>query len=124
MQYLINETGRQEIRDILLKNHLELTDYNLDEKMLDAWCRDAEFQLENGNSATIELKSWDNLSGKTQEFEISLRGVDEEWLTWLDGDQENAIVFQVPVYPAVNIVEEAAKVLGVEVCAEINVERI
>lgn len=48
----------------------------------------------------------------------------EEWATWLDGDEENAVTFRVPVYPAVNIVEEAAKALSVDVCAEINVERV
>ena len=48
----------------------------------------------------------------------------EKWAAWLDDDDENVVKFYVPVYPPVNIVEEAALVLGIDVCAEINVERV
>ena len=48
----------------------------------------------------------------------------EEWKVWIDGEEDNAQFLFIPVWPSVNIVEEAAKVLGVDVCAEINVTRV
>ena len=46
--------------------------------MLRAWAADAEFQLAEGNSATIEIKSWDTLSGHTETFAVSDAGIDTE----------------------------------------------
>jgi len=46
--------------------------------MLLAWAADAEFQLSDGNPATIEIKSSDSIHGHTQEFNISDCGFDAE----------------------------------------------
>jgi hypothetical protein len=51
--------------------------------MLSAWADAAEFQLVEGNSATIEIRSWDTVSGHTEEFTVSDAGIDT---TMIDGD--------------------------------------
>lgn len=44
--------------------------------MLQAWAQEAEFQLGEGNPATIEIKSWNSIHGYTQEYRISDAGLD------------------------------------------------
>lgn len=46
--------------------------------MLLAWAADAEFQLSEGNAATIEIMSWDSTNGYTQEYRISDAGLDSQ----------------------------------------------
>ena len=77
MQFAINEQGLKEIKEFLADNHKKGSDH-FDRDMLLAWAADAEFQLAEGNSATIEIKSWDSTRGCTQEFTISHAGIDTE----------------------------------------------
>ena len=75
--YTVNEQGLNEIKEFLAANHKKGGDY-FDRDMLLAWAADAEFQLAEGNSATIEIKSWNSIHGHTQEFTISDAGLDVE----------------------------------------------
>lgn len=75
--YSVNEAGLNEIKEFLAANH-KLGGERFDRDMLLAWAADAEFQLAEGNAATIELKSWDSINGYTQEFRISGAGLDAE----------------------------------------------
>ena len=73
-----------------------------------------------------EYNSWYyELEDGTEVNAVDLKEVEEveEWKVWIDGEEDQAQIFFMPVWPSVNIVEEAAKVLGVDVCAEINVAR-
>lgn len=77
INYTVNEAGLGEIKDFLAKNHKKGGDY-FTRDMLQAWAADAEFQLGEGNSATIEIRSWDAVRGATIEFTISEAGIDSE----------------------------------------------
>ena len=73
----INTTGLREIADFLAANH-RLGGEHFTSDMLNAWAADAEFQMSEGNSPTIEIKSWDALSGHTETYTISDAGLDAE----------------------------------------------
>ncbi len=73
----INAQGLEEIRSFLAANHKKGGD-RFTHDMLSAWADDAEFQLAEGNSATIEIRSWDTVSGRTEEFTVSDAGIDVE----------------------------------------------
>jgi hypothetical protein len=70
----INETGLVEILDYLAANHKKGRAHFTPD-MLRAWAAEAEFQLAEGNPASIELKSWDSVHGYTQEFTVSDAGI-------------------------------------------------
>lgn len=70
----VNEIGLQEIKEFLAANHRKGDYFSND--MLRAWAGDAEFQLGEGNPASIEIKAHDSIHGRTQEYYISKRGVD------------------------------------------------
>lgn len=71
----VNEHGLQEIKEFLADNHKKGGDH-FDRDMLIAWAADAEFQLAEGNPPMIEIKSWDSVHGRTQEYTISDAGID------------------------------------------------
>ncbi|MFT3819838.1 MAG: hypothetical protein QM750_19870 [Rubrivivax sp.] len=73
--YSVNEHGLNEIRQFLAENQ-KLGGDHFTRDMLLAWAADAEFQLSEGNPATIEIKSWDSVHGYAQEFRISDAGLD------------------------------------------------
>lgn len=73
--YTVNATGLKEIHSFLAENHKKGGDH-FDEGMLSAWASDAEFQLGEGNSATIEIKSSDSATGTTLTYTISDAGLD------------------------------------------------
>ena len=75
--YTVNEQGLNEIKEFLTVNHKKGGDY-FTRVDIQAWAADAEFQLAEGNPATIEIKSWDSIHGSTQEFTISDAGLDAE----------------------------------------------
>lgn len=87
----INAAGLEEIRAFLVANHkrgeeLFSDDLPMVTDMLRAWAKGAEFQLAEGNSATIELKSYESLRGCTQEFTVSAAGIDSEWFDDEEGE--------------------------------------
>lgn len=73
--YTVNAQGLVEIKEFLAANHKKGGDHFTDD-MIQAWAADAEFQLAEGNPASIEIKSWDSVHGRTQEFTISATGLD------------------------------------------------
>ena len=75
--YTVNEQGLDEIKKFLAANHKKGGDH-FDRDMLLAWAADAEFQLAEGNPATIEIRSWDSIHGYTQEYCISDAGLDAQ----------------------------------------------
>lgn len=76
-QYTVNSKGLKEIHRFLAENHKKGGDH-FDEEMLRAWARSAEFQLSEGNSASIEIRSSDSVSGHTENMTISDEGLDCE----------------------------------------------
>lgn len=72
----VNEEGLREIKSFLAKNH-KLGGDHFTPDMLRAWAADAEFQLGEGNDASIEIKSFDSVSGHTETYTLSAAGV--EW---------------------------------------------
>lgn len=75
MNYTVNETGLNEIKQFLADNH-RLGGDHFTNDMLRAWAADAEFQLGEGNEASIEIRSWDSVSGNTTTYTISDAGLD------------------------------------------------
>lgn len=75
----INDTGLGEIHAFLAERHVKGGDH-FTRDMLRAWAADAEYQLGIGNDASIEIKSWDAVSGRTETFTVSDAGVDTETL--------------------------------------------
>ena len=76
-KYRVNATGLEEIKKFLADNH-KLGGEHFDNAMLHAWAHDAEFQLSEGNPASIEIRSWDTISGHTENHTISDAGLDCE----------------------------------------------
>lgn len=76
-QYSVNENGLAQIQEFLATNHKNGGDH-FTKDMLRAWAQDAEFQLGECNPASIEIKSWDTVSGHTETFTISDEGLDCE----------------------------------------------
>ena len=66
----VNEQGIKEIENFLAFHHKK--GHHQDAK---AWATDAEFQLSEGNPASIEIKSWASQSGHTETFNVSPGGV-------------------------------------------------
>ena len=77
--YSINAAGLAEIHAFLAAHHKKGGDH-FDRDMLRAWAADAERKLSEGNSPTIEIKSWDSTSGHTEELTISDAGIDTEYI--------------------------------------------
>ena len=46
--------------------------------MIRAWAQDAEFQLGEGNQASIEIRAFDSISGHTENYTITDAGLDSE----------------------------------------------
>ena len=76
-QYTVNEKGLAEIQSFLADHHKKGGDHFTD-GMLRAWAADAEFQLDEGNPASIEIQSLSTISGHTEEYTISAAGLDCE----------------------------------------------
>ena len=72
----INAEGLKEIRAFLSENHKKGDSFT--DSMIRAWAADAEFQLAEGNPASIEIKSSDSVRGYTQEFTVSDAGMNTE----------------------------------------------
>jgi hypothetical protein len=83
----VNEKGLVEIQNFLRKNH-KLGGDHFDKEMLLAWAEQAEFQLAEGNPASIEIRSWDSVNGATVNFEISDEGVSSEQSD--DGEEDES----------------------------------
>lgn len=71
----VNATGLAEIAAFLAAHH-KLGGEHFTPDMLRAWAADAEFQLAEGNTPSIEIKSWDAVSGHTETFTVSDTGID------------------------------------------------
>ena len=74
----INSIGIQEIHAFLSECH-KLGGDHFTPAMLLAWAQDAEFQMSEGNSPTVEIKSWDAVSGHTEICTVSAAGIDTEY---------------------------------------------
>ena len=77
LTYTVNATGLAEIKEFLADKH-KLGGDHFTSDMLRAWAADAEFQLREGNTPSIEIKSWDALSGHTETYAITDAGLDAE----------------------------------------------
>ncbi len=76
-QYSVNEKGLAEIKAFLAEKH-KLGGDHFDGSMLQAWARDAEFQLGEGNPPSVEIRSFDAVSGHTEGYTITEEGLDYE----------------------------------------------
>ena len=76
----VNDNGIEQIREFLIENHKNPERFEGAEAlpMLHAWARDAEFQMGEGNTPTIEIKSFNSIHGRTQQFEIGNEGIDSQ----------------------------------------------
>ena len=72
--FKINETGLDEIREFLAKNHKKGEEHFTIE-MIKAWAKDAEFQISEGNPASIEIEDCSSASGATVSYRISDAGL-------------------------------------------------
>lgn len=74
---IINVEGIRQIAGFLFDNHKKGMMIAETPSMLQAWANDAEFSLENGNGAMIELLSWDSVHGRTETFTVGPAGISE-----------------------------------------------
>lgn len=72
----INAQGIREIENFLAFHHKQ--GHHMGADQLRAWAADAEFQMDEGNTPTIEIRAWDSQSGHTETYTISDAGVDTE----------------------------------------------
>lgn len=77
--YTVNAVGIAEIHAFLAECH-KLGGEHFTDDMLRAWAADAEFQLAEGNPPTVEIRSWDEVSGRTEVYTVSDAGLDAEEL--------------------------------------------
>ncbi len=75
--FTVNEKGINEIKEFLANHHKKYQG-EIYREQLNAWVREAEFQISEGNPASIEIKSWDSISGHTEELTLSAEGLDKE----------------------------------------------
>lgn len=73
----INAAGIREIAEFLAARH-KLGADNFTAAMLSAWAADAEFQMSEGNTPTIEIRAADSVSGHAETFTVSGAGIDTE----------------------------------------------
>jgi hypothetical protein len=71
--YTINENGIEQIKGFLSAAHKP---QHFDQSMLHAWASAAEFQLGEGNPASIEISQHHSQSGHTETFTVSNAGID------------------------------------------------
>ena len=71
----VNATGLAEIRAILAQYH-KLGGDHFTDSMIHAWAAEAQFQLDEGNPASIEIKARDHVDGYAQDFQLSDQAVD------------------------------------------------
>lgn len=71
--YTINQTGIDEIKCFLSAAHKP---HFFDQSMMNAWASAAEFQLGEGNPASIEISQHYSKSGRTETFTVSAAGID------------------------------------------------
>lgn len=121
----INAAGLAEIAAFLAAHHKKGGEH-FTPAMLRAWADDAEFQLAEGNSASIEIKSWDAVSGHAETYTVSDAGLAwaEVWQAWEDGHKDDAVRFLVPQSGTHDVAEAGANALGVEVSESLNVARM
>ena len=75
-QYTVNDNGLEQIHNFLAERHILGRDL-FTRDMLRAWASAAEFQFAEGNPPSIELKSWETVSGHTEVFTISDEGFEK-----------------------------------------------
>lgn len=73
---IINKAGIDEIAEFLRANHKKGDKIANSICCLFYWVQEAEFQLSEGNPASIELKSWYSVYNYTQTFTVSSEGID------------------------------------------------
>ena len=73
MTYRINPKGIVEIEKFLKRRHRK---QSFTASQLRAWAADAEFELEKGNSALIEVPALHSLTRRTRRFIVPPEGVD------------------------------------------------
>lgn len=76
----INAAGLAEIRAILAAYH-KLGGDHFTDSMIAAWAAEAQFQLDEGNPPSIEIKARDHVDGRTQDFTLSDAAVDTRKLS-------------------------------------------
>lgn len=120
----VNAIGIKEIQEFLAANHKRGA--ALGDREVKAWAAQADFQLGEGNTPTIEICGHDSKSGHTETFTVSDAGCDwaEVWEAWLDGRRDEAERFLVPEGGTFDVAEAGARALGVEISEELNVARV
>jgi hypothetical protein len=74
----INQIGLNEIAEFLKSNHTTFAELEPAASELSAWASDAEFQLGEGNPASIEIPARNSVTGAPIEFTITDAGIDVE----------------------------------------------
>ncbi len=72
----VNQKGLQEIQEFLRKTLAGYENRTFSTDELLAWAYEAEFQLREGNPASIEIKHYSSEGGYTRQFTISDEGLD------------------------------------------------
>ena len=73
----VNEYGRMEIKEFLQNNHKYFINREIscNDAVIHEWASDAELQMQEGNSPTIEIPAGQSTKGCAITFTISGKGV-------------------------------------------------
>jgi hypothetical protein len=74
--YTINKNGSDQIKRFLSEYHKR--GKYIDNQMINHWVQAAEYQLAEGNSASIEIRASDSRTGRTEIYTITMDGIDCE----------------------------------------------
>lgn len=74
----INAHGRMEIKEFLQGNHRYFINREIsyNDPMIYSWAEDAELQMMEGNTPTIEIPGYQTIKGYTINFTVSDKGID------------------------------------------------
>jgi hypothetical protein len=110
-------TGAKEIKMAQFQVSANGTDFGIyeadtEQDARDACAVDAGYDSEADMAAKLDAKS------ELQAVEV------EAWEAWIDGQRSSAVEFHAPVGGTFDIAEAGAAALGIEVCEELNVQRV
>jgi hypothetical protein len=72
---VVNAHGKHEIATFLLNNHVRGLALYCVPAVLNAWAREAEFSLSEGNAALIEISARNSLQSRAQTYTLTSKGL-------------------------------------------------
>ena len=111
------DTGAKEIKMAQFQVSANGTDFGIYEAYTEQAARDA-CAVDAGYDSESDMTSRLDAKSELQAVEV------QAWEAWIDGHRDEAVEFHAPVAGTFDIAAAGALALGVDVCEELNVQRI